>query len=103
MALGIDKDGHVDFVNRQAELILPLGETPKEVPVVERKKIIRVNRWSREEIVGLLREHRLNITKVSKEFGCSRSTLYKKIKELDIEIGSIKKKGEEALRRIAYI
>ncbi len=65
---------------------LPHAEDDENTPLTE----LKMNKWTRSSIVNALTVSKLNISRTARLLNCSRSTLYKKMKEFNIHVNTIK-------------
>lgn len=51
---------------------------------------VTLGKWNKSSIVEALSLNKLNVSRTARQLGCSRSTLYKKMEELNIKVTNIK-------------
>lgn len=66
-----------------------LSTLPHEENELVHNQDVTLGKWSRSSIVEALTTSHLNISRAARTLNCSRSTLYKKMKELNIKINNL--------------
>lgn len=74
------------------ELMYSLSVLTLYVPPLNERDMedVTLGKWTRSSIVEALTSNHLNISRTARMLNCSRSTLYKKMKELNIKINNIR-------------
>lgn len=67
-----------------------ISTLPHEENELIRDQDVTLGKWTRSSIVEALTANHLNISRAARTLNCSRSTLYKKMKELNIKINHIR-------------
>jgi DNA-binding NtrC family response regulator len=63
-----------------------LTTLPGEIALADDNGDIQLDKWTRASLLEALTTNKLNISRTARLLNCSRSTLYKKMKELNITI-----------------
>lgn len=67
-----------------------ISTLPHEENELIQSQDVTLGKWTRSSIVEALTSNHLNISRTARMLNCSRSTLYKKMKELNIKINNIR-------------
>lgn len=67
-----------------------MSTLPHEENELIQSQDVTLGKWTRSAIVEALTASHLNISRAARMLNCSRSTLYKKMDELNIKISNIR-------------